>query len=84
MAVFFVLSGLLLVRPWLQQATGARPVPLRVYFWRRALRILPIYWITVAIALLFVPDNRNAGPADWLRHVRAAADLPLRAGCGRA
>lgn len=67
-AVFFVLSGLLLVRPWLQQATGARPVSLRVYFWRRALRILPIYWITVAIALLFVPDNRNAGPGDWLRH----------------
>ncbi len=67
-AVFFVLSGLLLVRPWLQQGDGGRQVSLRTYFWRRALRILPIYWITVAIALLFVPDNRNAGTGDWLRH----------------
>src|SRR4051812_409189 len=51
-AVFFVLSGFLLFRPWAHaQATAReRPKTLR-YLWRRALRILPAYWLTVVVCL---------------------------------
>ncbi len=68
-ALFFVLSGFLLSRAWLAAAVSGGPPPsLRRYAWRRALRILPVYWLTVAVALTVLPENRGAGPADWLRH----------------
>ncbi|MEV0901510.1 acyltransferase [Actinoplanes sp. NPDC049802] len=68
-AVFFVLSGFLLFRPWVHaKATGkARPGTGR-YLWRRAMRILPAYWVTVAVCLSVLPRNANATPADWFRH----------------
>ena len=69
-AVFFVLSGFLLVRPWLTAARtrGTRPST-RVYALRRCARILPAYVIAVAMALLLLPQNSAATAADWLRHL---------------
>jgi peptidoglycan/LPS O-acetylase OafA/YrhL len=68
-AIFFVLSGFLLSRPWLIAAATHRAGPqLRVYFWRRALRILPAYWVTVLIAFATLHDNRSVDGADFLRH----------------
>lgn len=68
-AIFFVLSGFLLSRPWLIAAARNQPAPqLRVYFWRRALRILPAYWVTVLIAFATLHDNRKVGGADFVRH----------------
>lgn len=68
-ALFFVLSGFLLSRPWLvAAATGGRGPLLRVYAWRRALRILPAYWVAVTLAFLVLRDNRDVSAADWLRH----------------
>jgi peptidoglycan/LPS O-acetylase OafA/YrhL len=69
-AIFFVLSGFLLIRPWLVAARdgGSMPSP-RVYFWRRALRILPLYWVTVAIALTLLVQWPRLTSADWLHHV---------------
>ncbi|MGY1714457.1 acyltransferase family protein [Geodermatophilus sp. SYSU D01106] len=68
--VFFVLAGFLLSRPFLLAAAEGRPAPRAVpYLWRRALRILPAYWITVAAALLLLPGNDGAGPATWVRHL---------------
>jgi peptidoglycan/LPS O-acetylase OafA/YrhL len=68
--IFFVLSGFLLSRPYL--AAGARgvrgPRP-AAYLWRRALRILPAYWLVVVTALLLLPANADAGPVTWLRHL---------------
>jgi peptidoglycan/LPS O-acetylase OafA/YrhL len=68
-ALFFVLSGFLLSRAWLQSAALGRPGPsLRVYFWRRAVRILPAYWAAVLIAMLVLDANRRrANGWDWLR-----------------
>jgi hypothetical protein len=65
-AVFFVLAGFLLSLPMFRAAAGTAP-PRRTaaYLWRRALRILPAYWAAVAVALLLLPANRDAGPADW-------------------
>lgn len=69
-AIFFVISGFLLSRQWfVAAATGRRPIRTIAYLWRRALRVLPLYWITVAIALLALPENRRAGVVDWVRHV---------------
>lgn len=65
-AIFFVLSGLLLVIPWADQSLGVRPAPsVRGYYWRRALRILPAYWVVAVVALTLLPANDDAGPGTW-------------------
>lgn len=52
-ALFFVLSGFLLTRPWLVHGFGDGPAPsTRRYFVRRAARILPAYWVALAVVLL--------------------------------
>ncbi len=67
-AVFFVLSGFLLHRPQALAALRGRPLPATVpYLWRRALRVLPGYWLAVAAALLLLPANADAGAGTWLR-----------------
>jgi peptidoglycan/LPS O-acetylase OafA/YrhL len=69
-AIFFVLSGFLLSRPLFLAARDGRPAPRTApYLWRRALRILPAYWLTVAAALLLLPQNDGSGPGTWLRHL---------------
>jgi peptidoglycan/LPS O-acetylase OafA/YrhL len=69
-AVFFVLSGFLLGRPFFRAAAEGRPAPrAAAYLWRRALRILPPYWLAVAGALAFLPGNAEAGVGDWIRHL---------------
>ena len=69
-ALFFVLSGFLLFRPWARAAAlgRARPTVPR-FFWRRALRILPAYWLVVAACLTFLQDGGPAPLGDWLRHL---------------
>jgi peptidoglycan/LPS O-acetylase OafA/YrhL len=67
-AVFFVLSGFLLFRPWAHARATAQELPgTRTYLWRRALRILPAYWVTVIVCMLVVPRNAGSSPTDWLR-----------------
>ena len=69
-AIFFVLSGFLLVRPWLSAAMHRTPAPsVRVYAVRRVARIMPAYLVAVAAAMLLIPDNTTATVADWVRHV---------------
>ncbi|MFE3514092.1 acyltransferase family protein [Streptomyces sp. NPDC059166] len=52
--VFFVLSGLLLYRPWANAARGGLPRPSTGrYLWHRALRILPAYWVVSLTALVW-------------------------------
>jgi peptidoglycan/LPS O-acetylase OafA/YrhL len=65
--IFFILSGFLLARPWfLTRALGAPSPSVRHYLWKRALRILPLYWVVVVAALLVDPENRGAGWREWL------------------
>jgi peptidoglycan/LPS O-acetylase OafA/YrhL len=65
--IFFVLSGFLLSRPWfLARALGTSAPSVRHYLWKRALRILPLYWVVVVAALLIDPENRGADWRDWL------------------
>ncbi|MGH7786476.1 MAG: acyltransferase family protein [Candidatus Binatia bacterium] len=64
--LFFVLSGFLLSLPFIAAARGERPVSLRLYFSRRALRILPLYYAAVlagaVLAARQLGDLRHALP----------------------
>ena len=71
-ALFFVLSGFLLFRPYAVAAMAgpAQGPRLTPYLWRRALRILPAYWVVVVAALLLIPANDGLrGPGTWLRQL---------------
>jgi peptidoglycan/LPS O-acetylase OafA/YrhL len=63
--LFFVLSGFLLGRPFLIEAAGGPRVRRDQYFLRRALRILPLYTLTVIAGAAFCATR----PADLLRAV---------------
>jgi peptidoglycan/LPS O-acetylase OafA/YrhL len=81
-AVFFVLSGFLLSRPYLARAALRRPPqPLGRYALKRVLRIYPVYAVSVVLALLLIPENDGASVGDWLRSLLlldtyASARLP--------
>jgi len=65
--LFFVLSGFLLSRPWFLAAALGQPEPsARHYLWKRALRILPLYWLVVVAAFLVDPQNKDATWEDWV------------------
>ncbi|MGH2487030.1 MAG: acyltransferase family protein [Ktedonobacterales bacterium] len=51
--LFFILSGFLLFMPYARAMLDARPLPsARRFYQRRALRILPAYWVCLAILVL--------------------------------
>lgn len=61
-AIFFVLSGFLLSRPFLLRARhGTRTDPVRIYALKRAGRILPVYLITVVAAFALLSKNHDLG-----------------------
>lgn len=69
-ALFFVVSGFLLSRPWfVASSRGAVYPSVSHYLWKRALRILPLYWLVVITALLLDPANQGAGATTWLTHL---------------
>lgn len=69
-AFFFVLSGFLLGRPFLAAMADRRPLPgAGRYFWKRALRIVPLYLLVVVVALLVLEDNRGTGPGTWVANL---------------
>lgn len=66
-ALFFVLSGFLLARPWLARAAlEARPPSTGRYYWKRVLRIWPVYLVTAVLALALVPENDGRSVAGWV------------------
>jgi peptidoglycan/LPS O-acetylase OafA/YrhL len=74
-AVFFVLSGVLLTRPFARAIVTADASPdLRAYLWRRAIRIYPAYWLaTTVIVFVFgatdFPSVRSAVLDYTLLHI---------------
>jgi peptidoglycan/LPS O-acetylase OafA/YrhL len=55
--LFFLITGFLLVLPWIRNAeAGVAPPSARDFYRRRARRILPAYWTHLALlAVLFIP-----------------------------
>ena len=69
-ALFFALSGFLLYRPWAVAQEDRRRGPrARGYLWRRALRILPAYWVVVLVALVALPENAHASRSTWVANL---------------
>ncbi len=65
--LFFILSGFLLSRPFLLSVAREQEHPSwRHYLWKRALRILPLYWVVVVAAMLIDPANDDATWQDWV------------------
>jgi peptidoglycan/LPS O-acetylase OafA/YrhL len=52
--IFFLLSGFLLYRPFVAARRDNRPpIAIRAFFRRRALRILPAYWVALSVLALW-------------------------------
>lgn len=68
-AIFFVLSGFLLCRPYLQtlHSEGEHDSSGR-YFWKRLLRIFPVYAVCVTGAFLLIAENRALGFGRFLQN----------------
>ena len=67
-ALFFVISGFLLYRPYAEAHLTGTTVPhTGGYLWRRALRILPVLWVAVLGVWAFL--DRGASTAEYLRHL---------------
>lgn len=67
--VFFLLSGFLLYRPFALAALTGRPAPATGRFYlRRALRILPAYWVAV-LGTLFLLSSRTPSAGDVLGYL---------------
>lgn len=79
-ALFFVVSGFLLFRPFVLAKIDDRAVPsVPTYLWHRAIRILPVLWTAVLLCALLVP-TRGARALDYLQVatlVQIYADAPL-------
>ncbi|UHD16768.1 acyltransferase family protein [Thiocapsa bogorovii] len=60
--LFFVLSGFLLVHPWITAAASGAPYPSTGHFFaRRARRIFPTYWLHLALLIgLILPILRGS------------------------
>jgi peptidoglycan/LPS O-acetylase OafA/YrhL len=49
-AIFFVLSGFLIYRPFIvAHLDGVKPLPTMAFWWRRLLRIVPCYWVALSV-----------------------------------
>ncbi len=69
-AIFFVLSGFLLGLPFVQRAVRDTPVdPIGRYALKRALRILPVYWLSVVAAWTLLEDNRDLSLARFVQNL---------------
>jgi len=65
-ALFFLISGFLLYRPFIAHRTGGpEPPAIRDYARRRLLRILPAYWL-VLIAVIVLPSVAANDDGNWL------------------
>lgn len=63
--IFLMLSGFLLYRPFVVQAFGNRDRPHTAsFYWRRAVRVLPAYWLTVVVTLGLLGSHPRTA-ADW-------------------
>jgi peptidoglycan/LPS O-acetylase OafA/YrhL len=68
-AVFFLISGFLLYRPFVSARLNdrRRPDPVR-FLWRRALRIFPAYWLALVLVIFVFRTTPIHGAAGYPLH----------------
>jgi peptidoglycan/LPS O-acetylase OafA/YrhL len=65
-SLFFVISGFLLYRPFVASHFEGVPGPgVRSYFRRRALRILPAYWLALTVIVYVLHHHAIHGPREF-------------------
>jgi peptidoglycan/LPS O-acetylase OafA/YrhL len=65
--IFFVLSGLLLFRPWVRSAlTGSEAPSVNAFYWKRGLRILPTYWVVMIVAFVCLDHEHLGSVRRWV------------------
>nr|WP_082535415.1 acyltransferase [Nonomuraea pusilla] len=65
--VFFLLSGLLLYRPWARAAVEGTPPPRPLrYLWRRVTRVMPVYWLVAGLGLWAWTKPDWSGWLTWM------------------
>ncbi len=68
-SVFFLISGFLLYRPFVASAFAGRPGPgIRSYLVRRALRIVPLYWVALAATAAVLGWSQVQGLGGLIRY----------------
>lgn len=79
-ALFFLISGFLLFRPWaLSQLLGSPRPAAGPYLWRRALRVLPALWVAVLGVSVLVPENGPVPLRTWFAQLALLQTyLPVR------
>jgi peptidoglycan/LPS O-acetylase OafA/YrhL len=66
-AVFFVISGFLLYRPFVKaRLLGETPLSARAYGWRRFLRIVPAFWVAVTVIAVWIGVEHAFSPSNLL------------------
>ncbi len=69
-AVFFLISGFLLYRPFVVAHLSKAPRPGTRSFWvRRILRIVPAYWVALFFATTVFSAGPGIGPGGWKAYV---------------
>jgi peptidoglycan/LPS O-acetylase OafA/YrhL len=67
-AVFFLISGFLLYRPFVTaHMSGRRPPALGGYLIRRAARIVPLFWVALAVTVVLEGRHSVNGVAGFLQ-----------------
>jgi peptidoglycan/LPS O-acetylase OafA/YrhL len=87
-AVFFVISGFLLFRPFVaRQLDGKPPVRVRTFLRRRVLRVIPGYWFALTVCVVFLGQLlgsvKNAFLYYFLLFPFATEDVALGGARGR-
>ncbi|MGB7817744.1 MAG: acyltransferase [Ornithinibacter sp.] len=78
-AVFFVLSGLLLYRPHARRLVLGDPPPdRRSYAIRRAARLVPAWLAVLLGTLVLVPESRTAGSTVWVANLLQLQSLRMQ------
>ena len=80
-AIFFVLSGFLLYRPWARRSlVNGPPIDSRSYAVRRFARLVPAWLLVLVGTLLLVPESRDAGATPWIANLLQVQSLRLGVG----
>jgi peptidoglycan/LPS O-acetylase OafA/YrhL len=81
-AIFFLISGFLLYRPFIAyRGGGAAPPKFVQYAKRRALRIYPAYWLVLTV-LTIIPGLTGVFSGNWWAQYGLLHALPIQNGPG--
>ncbi len=82
--IFFVLSGFLIGAQWLRALRRGEAPALRDFYWRRAWRILPAFWLVLAVYLAFPGLREAPGLEAWWQFATFTLNLLIDYGQNQA